>query len=671
MKRILTVFLTSMLLFILTLLSASAEEGESQTSTPIPVSLTVVTPPERVKYAAFESFSTEGLTVRVDYLSGESEILSAERLTVEYLTDADRLRYGDCGVYISYLDFRLLLPLEVKKREYDITALSLTAEKRKYSGEWQSLSYSGELPVGLDGIALSAEVVGGGCDVGVYSVSLVFSTESRDYRAPEPQNARLEIEPYTLVLEWGNTDFTYDGTPKLPSATAKNERGETLTLSVMGEGIYASDSYVAHAIAPSDNYVLSGALIAYRIKKADYDTSGVFWTQSSFVYDGGAKSVTLTALPDGVTLIGYRGASAVGAGKYTAEAIVGYDTRNYNPPKIPIITWEISKATYDMSGVFWTGERTVYSGEEQRITLGGLPLGVTVREYIGGVGVGAGRYPVSVVFDYDEDNYTPPTISETALVIAKRTVRIPSRISLVYDGNRREIDISAEEYYQKNSFYTEMLGTHGLELVLYDPDNYAFEDGSSSTRVEVTVTLPRAAFIMVGATSALMCVLVVVAVIFVVRRQRLRRLLAAIRCKATLGEEILLPPPRNSEGPLALLSVGVERADELISDSLAKNLITKKEEPIYTSGKRKNIINVDTLSCEFSDGDRIDVNVLKEKGLVPEDTAYIKVLARGVINKPLFVYANDFSLAAVKMIALTGGEAIRVVTIRKKENKKK
>jgi ribosomal protein L15 len=121
--------------------------------------------------------------------------------------------------------------------------------------------------------------------------------------------------------------------------------------------------------------------------------------------------------------------------------------------------------------------------------------------------------------------------------------------------------------------------------------------------------------------------------------------------------------PIESEG----LSVDAKRADELITDSLAKNLVRKRSEGVYTDGSSKSIINVDTLSENFSSGDKIDVNVLKSKSLVPYDTAYIKVLARGMIDKPLTVYANGFSLSAVKMIALTGGEAIKTVTLKPRD----
>ena len=113
--------------------------------------------------------------------------------------------------------------------------------------------------------------------------------------------------------------------------------------------------------------------------------------------------------------------------------------------------------------------------------------------------------------------------------------------------------------------------------------------------------------------------------------------------------------------------VDAERADMLITDSLAKSLIKKGGEVIYTDGNSKGIINVDILSNNFTSGEHVDINSLKEKGLVDEQVSFIKVLARGRIDKPLMVYANEFSLSAVKMIALTGGQSIKVISKPKRE----
>ena len=44
---------------------------------------------------------------------------------------------------------------------------------------------------------------------------------------------------------------------------------------------------------------------------------------------------------------------------------------------------------------------------------------------------------------------------------------------------------------------------------------------------------------------------------------------------------------------------------------------------------------------------------------VNNKATYIKVLARGSLDKPLDVEADDFSPAAIKMIVLTGGTVSR------------
>ena len=105
--------------------------------------------------------------------------------------------------------------------------------------------------------------------------------------------------------------------------------------------------------------------------------------------------------------------------------------------------------------------------------------------------------------------------------------------------------------------------------------------------------------------------------------------------------------------------VSAQDADSLISDSKASALILRSERaPEVCRGCKKTFINVDTLSEHFARGECVSIRSLKEKGLVPMSACYIKVLARGVIDKPLTVKAQSFSANAVKMITLTGGSAI-------------
>ena len=63
-------------------------------------------------------------------------------------------------------------------------------------------------------------------------------------------------------------------------------------------------------------------------------------------------------------------------------------------------------------------------------------------------------------------------------------------------------------------------------------------------------------------------------------------------------------------------------------------------------------------------------NSLKEKGIVSPEVAYIKIISGGKIDKSLIVFANDFTLSAVKMIALSGGQAIKSLTMKGRAKEK-
>ena len=70
---------------------------------------------------------------------------------------------------------------------------------------------------------------------------------------------------------------------------------------------------------------------------------------------------------------------------------------------------------------------------------------------------------------------------------------------------------------------------------------------------------------------------------------------------------------------------------------------------------KKGIVNVDILSENYEDGDDVTLDSLKAKGLISERAEFVKVLARGLLDKRLNVKLQDYSLEAVKMIVLVGG----------------
>jgi large subunit ribosomal protein L15 len=69
------------------------------------------------------------------------------------------------------------------------------------------------------------------------------------------------------------------------------------------------------------------------------------------------------------------------------------------------------------------------------------------------------------------------------------------------------------------------------------------------------------------------------------------------------------------------------------------------------------IVNLDTLVEVFDAGSDVTPELLRERGLVREKRALIKVLGRGDVTKKLTVRAHKFSETAAQKIAAAGGVA--------------
>ena len=111
-----------------------------------------------------------------------------------------------------------------------------------------------------------------------------------------------------------------------------------------------------------------------------------------------------------------------------------------------------------------------------------------------------------------------------------------------------------------------------------------------------------------------------------------------------------------------LPEVTVEEAEELMEDEVAREELENETETFIDievyEGTKKAEINIDTISEHFECDAIVTLNALKERKLVKKNVGHVKILARGTLDKPLTVIAQDFSTAALKMILLTGGTPV-------------
>ena len=417
------------------------------------------------------------------------------------------------------------------------------------------------------------------------------------------------------------------------------------------------------------------------VARADYDMSGVFWSESEFVYDGSEKTVNVFGLPEGVKVIGYENNGAINAGSYTVVAILSYDSLNFNTPPTVSAVLNVAKCPVSIPEKI----STVYDGEAKTVDFCTDDSLFYAAEQIVKTNAGVYRVPLEL---HDEHNYEWQSGDGEAFGIFEilpRTLEIEIEGASVYlfEGIPEVgYKMTGGSIIEGDRVNIVIVASGERFVAAADNPNYLINSSGGVIEYKNTLSPTALSYLML----ALLLIVVLVLCIVALSSERIRARFSFVRRKSApiaLGVKELAPQPSPAptanvppvETPVevaeSIMEMDAERADSLISDTLAKELVHYEENVVETEGTRKSIVNVDTLSENFLDGERVDVNRLKEKKLVSSDTGYVKVLARGAINKSLFVYANDFSMSAVKMIALTGGEAIKCVSARKYKARRK
>lgn len=434
---------------------------------------------------------------------------------------------------------------------------------------------------------------------------------------------------------------------------------------------------------------------------ADYDLSSVKWSDTTQIYDGTAKTPVINGLPDGVSVTEYTINNMINAGEYSVNVKFDYDSDNYNEPIVSPCVFTIEKCPVNLPII--TG---VYNGTSQVPSVNSSVYYISSTESF----INSGKYAVEVSL-LDAENYVfAENNSSVGFAIfhitpAILTVKVSDvRLKLFEGLKHADYQILSGEVYDGDSLNVYVYREGKDVKIRSENPNYILNVQSGKIIRLPYPTFNGAVIIFLCLAS---CLIISVFGIRIFRsRHRIIGAVAMAKCKWH-NRSYKAPPPRESremssedrgdKGDLLFsdeddgdenaeirpaetdgdqeevisLEINLEKADALITDSLAKSLIKREGEMVCTDGSEKASIEVGLLSKSFSSGDTVDVNSLKEKGLVSKDVAYIKIVGGGVINKPLLVYANDFSLSAVKMIALSGGQAIKIFTFKGRTDREK
>ncbi|MBQ0041617.1 MAG: BspA family leucine-rich repeat surface protein [Clostridiales bacterium] len=292
-------------------------------------------------------------------------------------------------------------------------------------------------------------------NAGIYYASAVIVPDNDDnYIATRVEDftwriVRGEYDMSEVYWDY-NQPLKYDGTEQ---RILLRGLPEGVTPIYSGNQAVDSGEYTANAtfaIADSYNYnIPTFKPCRWQINKADIDMSDVTWDyDDKVVYNGRMHEIALAGLPAGIKAV-YRGNCETNVGIYHASAdLVLYDNTNYNTPQVPDCNWEIVKADYDMSLVYWDYDTAkTFNTREQGVFLENLPNGVVVR-YSGNEAVDAGKYTAKATLDVlDGLNFNTPSVADCEWEIIPADIDVSQTRwnyeadMFVYDGQDKQIEL--------------------------------------------------------------------------------------------------------------------------------------------------------------------------------------------------------------------------------------
>jgi len=324
----------------------------------------------------------------------------------------------------NYLAASDTVSLVIEKN--DLTGISFRDSSFTYDGTAKSLAVSG-LPAGA-----SVDYAGNGkINAGIYTV---IATVSHPNYRDSVLTASLTIQKATAVITTAKIQkHVYDGTVK--NITASLNHAET-TLSYFPQQSYtAAGTYpVIISATETGNYRAVSDTVSLVIEKANL--SGITFRDSTFTYDGTAKSLAVSGLPAGAS-VDYAGNGKINAGIYTVNATVSRP--NYRD-SVLTASLIVQKAAAQITAA--RTQKHIYDGTVKNATasLNHTEATLTYSPQQGYTAVGT--YPV-IISATETGNYR--AVSDTvSLVIEKANLSgITFRDStFTYDGTVKSLAVS-------------------------------------------------------------------------------------------------------------------------------------------------------------------------------------------------------------------------------------
>ena len=270
-----------------------------------------------------------------------------------------------------------------------VTAPVFSGEDVSYDGEAHTASVSGVNTSLMDIDSESTLVYSGGSwiitetDAAEYTITVSLLDTHNYVWADGEQIGTSNDIVFTWTISQGENEWTeelsiegwtYGQTPGSPSAEAKF--GEVEFTYYEYEGGVRGDEITPDRLTPAGSYLVVATVegnsnfagleteLEFVVEKADYDISGITWSNTAVKYTGQPQSPVAGNLPAGLDgiMLGYEVGSATNAGTYTLTVTFSTSSPNYNVPASTTVEFVISRLAVSAD---WCEDDFTYTGYDQ------------------------------------------------------------------------------------------------------------------------------------------------------------------------------------------------------------------------------------------------------------------------------------------------------------------
>ena len=270
-----------------------------------------------------------------------------------------------------------------------VTAPVFSGEDVSYDGEAHTASVSGVNTSLMDIDSESTLVYSGGSwiitetDAAEYTITVSLLDTHNYVWADGEQIGTSNDIVFTWTISQGENEWTeelsiegwtYGQTPGSPSAEAKF--GEVEFTYYEYEGGVRGDEITPDRLTPAGSYLVVATVegnsnfagleteLEFVVEKADYDISGITWSNTAVEYTGQPQSPVAGNLPAGLDgiMLGYEVGSATNAGTYTLTVTFSTSSPNYNVPASTTVEFVISRLAVSAD---WCEDDFTYTGYDQ------------------------------------------------------------------------------------------------------------------------------------------------------------------------------------------------------------------------------------------------------------------------------------------------------------------